>query len=506
MREYLTTECIKKYGASAFLRGLRKRYCAGLYTKDQFVLQAAKTYCALAKPLRAMALLASMGSPDDRPAQRQELSLARAEKSLPTAHPGCSLNMIVKNERSNVAAALDSIDDIMDEIVICDTGSTDDTRDIVRLYGARVLSIDWRDDFGAARNEALRASACPWILWMDADDLLDNNSKYELLNLLLTAPPQAAAFRIINNQNKCPGAQFMQVRLFPRMPGLVFERRVHEQIMFSAARSKVPFTQYPNIRIVHKGYNDPNLQKAKSARNLPLILAELQANPDDPALLLNYGDCCMALGQLDAARAAYSLIAGNRALQRVHPDVFVQAHFAVGRIHHKQREFTRAKNWFSECIRLDPTRTEAYFLMGRIFEEEGDAERAFDNYLKSARITPPLRQTATNAEKIRMESIHCLARLLIKEKRYWEAEELLLHAVAVYPAVVEYHTALGQALLMQRKLKEAAFFFMQSLSMASHGNTDGYAGMAIIYEMLQDHAQSKAFLEKAALESVNYHA
>ena len=160
MREYLTTECIKKYGASAFLRGLRKRYCAGLYTKDQFVLQAAKTYCALAKPLRAMALLASMGSPDDRPAQRQELSLARAEKSLPTAHPGCSLNMIVKNERSNVAAALDSIDDIMDEIVICDTGSTDDTRDIVRLYGARVLSIDWRDDFGAADEIG-------WIIWRD---------------------------------------------------------------------------------------------------------------------------------------------------------------------------------------------------------------------------------------------------------------------------------------------------------------------------------------------------
>ncbi len=154
--------------------------------------------------------------------------------------------MIAKNESLNIASALDSVDDIMDEIVVCDTGSIDTTKEIAALYGATVVCKPWRDDFSSARNSAIQASTCSWIFWMDADDVLDPRSKGEIINLWRTAGPVAAAFRIACQQDACGAGEFMQVRLFPRKKGLRFERRVHEQIMFSAASQQysvhaVPF-------------------------------------------------------------------------------------------------------------------------------------------------------------------------------------------------------------------------------------------------------------------------
>jgi tetratricopeptide (TPR) repeat protein len=333
---------------------------------------------------------------------------------------------------------------------------------------------------------------------MDADDRFDGASKRQLNTLLKTGMPQAASFCIINEQNNLPGAQFMQVRLFPRMEGLFFERRIHEQIMFGALRRKIPFTQYPSIRILHKGYNDPTMIQAKSARNKPLILSELKNQPNDPALLLNYGDCCVALGQLDGAYAAYSLIASNKDVRQAHPDVYVQAHLNIGCICNKRKDFAFAKHWFSQCIRLDSTRTDAYYFLGRILEAQGEEELAFENYLMSARLSPPPRQTATNVRKIRIESIHCLARLMLASRRLSEAELLLIHAIAAFPEVVEFHTALGNALLMQQKFKDAAHFFMQSLSLSNEGNRESYEGMAKIYETVGDFGAAKEFLEMAA--------
>ena len=66
-----------------------------------------------------------------------------------------ALTMIVKNESDVLARALDGIKDAVDEIVIVDTGSTDDTADIARRYTDKVYAFEWCDDFSAARNYAL---------------------------------------------------------------------------------------------------------------------------------------------------------------------------------------------------------------------------------------------------------------------------------------------------------------------------------------------------------------
>lgn len=83
-----------------------------------------------------------------------------------------SLCMIVKNEEDVIARCLDSIKDIVDEIIIVDTGSSDNTKEIVKEYTDNIFDFEWIDDFSAARNYSFSKATKDFILWLDADDVI----------------------------------------------------------------------------------------------------------------------------------------------------------------------------------------------------------------------------------------------------------------------------------------------------------------------------------------------
>src|SRR5207248_6049870 len=91
-----------------------------------------------------------------------------------------SLSMIVKDEEANLPGCLLSVADLVDEIVVVDTGSSDQTREVARQHGARVHDFPWIDDFAAARNESLRHATGDWIFWLDADDRLNEENRQKL--------------------------------------------------------------------------------------------------------------------------------------------------------------------------------------------------------------------------------------------------------------------------------------------------------------------------------------
>lgn len=94
-----------------------------------------------------------------------------------------SLAMIVKNEASVLKRCLDSVKHLVDEIVIVDTGSTDNTVEIAQTYTPNVFHFEWIDDFSAARNEAFSRATCDYIMWLDADDYLEQSEQEKLLEL-----------------------------------------------------------------------------------------------------------------------------------------------------------------------------------------------------------------------------------------------------------------------------------------------------------------------------------
>src|SRR5262245_11774107 len=105
-----------------------------------------------------------------------------------------SLCMIVKNEEDNLPACLGSVADIVDEMVVVDTGSTDRTKEVAERFGARVYDFEWVDSFAAAANESLCRATGDWIFWLSADEWLDATNRQRLRNLFAGLNDQNIAY------------------------------------------------------------------------------------------------------------------------------------------------------------------------------------------------------------------------------------------------------------------------------------------------------------------------
>lgn len=100
-----------------------------------------------------------------------------------------SLCMIVKNEEKYIARCLDSVAELVEEIIIVDTGSTDRTVEIVSDHTSKVYLYPWKDDFSDARNYSFSKASMDYCMWMDADDVLEETEKSKFLQLKQSLNP-----------------------------------------------------------------------------------------------------------------------------------------------------------------------------------------------------------------------------------------------------------------------------------------------------------------------------
>lgn len=91
--------------------------------------------------------------------------------------------MIVKNEEELLARCLDCVKDIVDEINIVDTGSSDSTKEIAAKYTDRIFDYEWTNNFAAARNESFKYATKDYILYLDADDVVTEENQKKLIRL-----------------------------------------------------------------------------------------------------------------------------------------------------------------------------------------------------------------------------------------------------------------------------------------------------------------------------------
>ncbi|MDA3835589.1 MAG: glycosyltransferase, partial [Spirochaetales bacterium] len=182
--------------------------------------------------------------------------------------------MIVKNEAENIAECIRSVKPVVDEIIVVDTGSTDDTRTIAEGLEAKVFDFPWCDDFAAARNESIRHATGDYILWLDADDRISHEDRQGLKRLKERLPSSgnpACMLRILNRKTDGEAAVNYQLRIFPNVKGACFEGCVHEQIIPSLNRLGIKVVE-EDVHILHTGYEDEEAIKAKAERNLHILL------------------------------------------------------------------------------------------------------------------------------------------------------------------------------------------------------------------------------------------
>jgi GT2 family glycosyltransferase/tetratricopeptide (TPR) repeat protein len=208
--------------------------------------------------------------------------------------------LIVRDNARTIGPCLESIRRAVDDLVVIDTGSKDETPAIARRLGARVFHFPWCDSFSAARNESLRHARGKWIFWMDSDDTIDAANAHGLRALIRQgAPPKVLGYVVSVH---CPGAGddedvtvVQHVKLFRNWPQLRWEGRIHEQII-PAIRALGGEIGWTDLFVVHSGYDhSPEGQKRKLERDLRLLHLELDERPDHPFTLFNlamtYTDC-----------------------------------------------------------------------------------------------------------------------------------------------------------------------------------------------------------------------
>lgn len=196
-----------------------------------------------------------------------------------------SLCMIVRNEENNIERCLKSAVEYVDEIIVADTGSTDQTKLICEKYGVKLYDFEWKDDFSAARNFSIGKATGDWILWMDADEELKVYDFQTLSACLQDTEDECIPVRMVHFHGASPAHRDRSYlssacRLFRNGIGHCFSGRIHEKLsaMHPGQDTQLKYSHF--IEILHYGYMDDEMEH-KRGRNMELLLREKEAFPDD---------------------------------------------------------------------------------------------------------------------------------------------------------------------------------------------------------------------------------
>jgi Glycosyl transferase family 2 len=222
------------------------------------------------------------------------------------SRPLLSAAIIVRDEADFLRTCLASITDVCDEIVVVDTGSTDDSVAVAASFGAVQTTRPWDGDFSAARNTALDLATGRWILYIDADERLDASDADALRDELERAT-DSIALRVWFRARPI-WSPYREFRLWRHRPDIRFAGRIHEtmvpDIQRVAATEDLTIDDSALFRLTHYGYEGD--QTAKHRRNLPLLEQRVSETPDRVYLWNHLGNIREALGDMAGARQAWT--------------------------------------------------------------------------------------------------------------------------------------------------------------------------------------------------------
>ncbi len=394
-----------------------------------------------------------------------------------------SIAMIVKNEAAIMAQCLDSISPVADEIVVVDTGSTDETAEIAREYHAKVILSDWRDDFSYSRNLSLQACSSTWILWIDADDRVPTNSLPLLAHLKREQPDKVFAMIIKNQRLDGTGTEFLQARMFPNNPAIRFNGAIHEQMMPSASRLGMNMVS-TEVVIEHHGYASHEELKKKAQRNVRLLLKHTKTTSNDPVTCIEIGDSFQIMEDFNQATEWYKKVIHNKQEDKTTKTLASQAHMGLGNILNRADNFQEALDHFDQAHLLCPERSDVLYCKAvslEMLKQKEEAVQCLSEIFSMKPVALPVgvdfRQTEIKAY---LRAIRLLRELGEKEKLLNLCEQ----ALRKLSDRQEIQNMAGVSFLQCNKLLEALHCFEKSLSIIFDNNIDAYTGLCMIYRMV----------------------
>jgi tetratricopeptide (TPR) repeat protein len=371
--------------------------------------------------------------------------------------PKISLCTIVRDEEALLPRCLASVREVVDEIIVVDTGSTDRTIEIAQQFGAVVYPYPWQDDFAAARNESLRHAQGDWILVLDADETLLPDCVADLRAAI--ASPHCIAVTLLREE---VGAQqnpyTLLCRLFRRHPQIQFQRPYHETIddsitALQAAEPHWVIYSLPLPAIVHDGYRPEAIaQHQKSDRAERIMSRYLETHPQDAYI-------CSKLGALYVTQGRHAegcaLLERGITTQPESPAVCYELHYHLGIAHTAMAQVRLAQQYYEQALETalpDRLKLAAYINLAALYSDSNAWAQAEALLAYVLEIEPSWAISHYN-----------LGLIYKAQGNYRAAATAYQQAIALEPTNPEAHQNLGVVYLKQGNVPESLAAFRQAI-------------------------------------------
>jgi glycosyltransferase involved in cell wall biosynthesis len=304
--------------------------------------------------------------------------------------------MIVRDGAEGLADCLASVAGVADELIVVDTGSSDDSVEIARGFAARVFRVPWPNDFAAARNIYLGLAGDSWVFSLDADERLETVDPDVFRTTLAENPRTAFAFTIRTAVNPRglsesaapsdldatgplgePWVCSRTVRLFPNQAGITYRYPVHESLIPALLAHGIEIRP-SHLVIRHRGHASPASAAAKLALYRDLGLRKIQQYPRYFLGHLEIGKVFIETGELARAERAVRCCIGLNPL-------FSAAYFYLALVWLKQGRIAQA----SVVVRNSPMpRLDRVYLRGLLCLAQGRVDQATIAFREVANAQP----------------------------------------------------------------------------------------------------------------------
>ena len=277
------------------------------------------------------------------------------------------LCLIAKDEEKNIAKCIESVRKIVDEIVVVDTGSKDNTVPIAESLGAAVYQYPWDDNFSNARNFAIGHAKSEWLLLLDADEQVDQSGLDTIVAFINTTEMDGAYFRVRNYIGSYSPQDFAMhnaLRLLRNNGKYQYRGAIHEQIV-SDDLDYVTRFETLSVILNHYGYLDNEIaEKRKRERNMPILERELKENPDDFYVLYYLGNEYLAMYQVEQALDYYLKSYQNAKKRNM---VFAHLYLRMMTSMETLGKFKESLDLIKEALEVCPLCTDYEFVRAVVF-------------------------------------------------------------------------------------------------------------------------------------------
>ncbi|MDJ0636675.1 MAG: glycosyltransferase [Xenococcaceae cyanobacterium MO_188.B29] len=297
---------------------------------------------------------------------------------------------IVKNEENSLSKCLESVKNVVDEIIILDTGSTDNTVEIAQQLGAKVHYFQWCDDFAIARNEALKYVQGEWVLVLDADEVL-NPAIVNKLHEAIKVETNLVVNLLRHEVGASQSPYSLVSRLFRRHPDIKFTRPYHALIDDSV--SEILTKEYHwqvatlnEVAIFHYGYQAEAIASLDKYTRARVMMEKFLTNhPNDPYVCSKLGALYLQSGSI---KSGIKFLKQGLKSNQAEPSVLFELYYSLGNAYNRQQDYERAKKQYQKAINqpiLPKLKIGAYNNLGSLLINLGDfqaAQQALEAVLK----------------------------------------------------------------------------------------------------------------------------